>query len=87
MTKGLRTAARFLMLVAVVLSAVYLMVPASSTGSPYASSLSVMVATPAYATNCSNTICNVLRNPPDCSARMPGWKCKTTGQGCTQSSC
>ena len=89
MSRGIRIAARFMLIVAVVSSTAYLVAPASSTGSPYSSSLSVLGSAPAYAApgGCTNRICNVLRNPPDCTARMDGMKCKVTGQGCSATVC
>lgn len=88
MSRGLKMGIRFLLVVAVITSTAYLCTPASSTGSPYASSLSVLTAAPAFAAgSCSNSICNVLTSPQKCTAKAPGMKCKVTGQGCSATAC
>jgi hypothetical protein len=82
--KSIRYTLRVVVLVAVVATLTMLSAPPASTHSPYASALSSLVASPAYAAGCPDKACD---HGIQCVSGV-GFKCiRFNGKGCTATPC
>jgi len=87
MSTTLKFAARLLMVVALLSAVQVFFAPAPSGTDPYASALSVLTGTDAYAAGCSFRTCLFRGERLYCVSTTIADKCAQKGTNCTSSPC